>query len=231
MTEKERNTMEIWDRVAKTDPSQTKQVEFGRKFTAIDAHSQVMEATREFGPVGQGWGYENVYGETHLQDGRIIAWCDVTLWWAPAGEWEGIKTPGYHRQFGPVRGSAMLHKGDSKKLPDTDAYKKASTDGLTKLISHLGFNADVFLGKFDDNKYVEGLQKEKTAEATASQQLYAEERQGFIDKIQACKDTKGMDAVLADYKMWIDRLPAGTAVELRGWVTKQKVEREKDGSK
>ena len=29
----------------------------------------------------------------------------------------------------------------------------AVTDGLTKAPSHLGFNADVFLGKYDGNKY------------------------------------------------------------------------------
>jgi hypothetical protein len=41
-----------------------------------------------------------------------------------------------------------------------------------------------------------------------------------------------LDQVLADYKMWIDRLPPGTAVELRGWVEKMKIAgKEKDGSK
>jgi len=161
------STMHIWDAVSKTDVDHTKEVSFGRKFTAIDAHSQIMEATREFGPVGQGWGYDNEYGETHLQDGRIIAWCDVRFWWAPIGEWEGNKTHDPKKHFGPVRGAAMLVSLDAKgkiKNPDTDAYKKASTDGLTKLISHLGFNADVFLGQFDDNKYVQELKKEKQQE-------------------------------------------------------------------
>ena len=225
--------MEIWDKVSQTDVDHTKEVSFGRKFTAIDAHSQIMEATRQFGPVGQGWGYRNEYGETHMQDGRIIAWCDVTFWWSPAGEWEGIKTPGYHREFGPVRGGAILqalNKDGSFKQPDTDAYKKASTDGLTKLISHLGFNADVFLGMFDDNKYVQGLQKEKDEAAGTAANLYAQERKEFIEKIGKCKKPTEMDALLADYKMWIDRLPAGTAVELRGWVAKQQAEL-KDGSK
>ena len=40
-----------------------------------------------------------------------------------------------------------------KAKTNDDAPKMALTDGLTKAISHLGFNADVFLGKFDDNKY------------------------------------------------------------------------------
>jgi len=225
------DNMAVWDAVSKTDVDHTKHVDQRGGFTAIDAHSQIMVATQQFGPIGQGWGYENKYGEVHLESGKVLVWCDVTLWWNKEGpEWEGNRGRIVRNEYGPVRGGAML-VNDVKRKPDTDAYKKASTDGLTKLLSHLGFNADVFLGLFDDNKYVEGLKKEKDAEQDASQQLYAQERQGFIDKIQACKNSNGMDAVLADYKMWIDRLPAGTAVELRGWVTKQKTEIGKDGSK
>ena len=231
--EKENGTMRIWDLVSKTDPDHTKEVSFGRKFTAIDAHSQIMEATRLFGPVGEGWGYSNVYGETHLNDGRTVAWCDVTFWWNSESliVWEKenyAATKNSQRYFGPVRGAAMLtsfEKGkNTLKVPDTDAYKKASTDGLTKLLSHLGFNADVFLGMFDDNKYVAGLQKEKDDEAGTAADLYAQERAGFIEKIGKCTKTKDMDLVLADYKMWIDRLPPGTGVELRGWVAKQQGE-------
>ena len=33
------------------------------------------------------------------------------------------------------------------------SLKKVATKGLSKL----GFNADVFMGKFDDNKYVDSL--------------------------------------------------------------------------
>lgn len=230
--DREKETMRIWDQVCRTDIDHTKQVTFGRKFTAIDAHSQIMEATRLFGPIGEGWGYENEYGETHLTDGRSIAWCDVTLWWTNVGEWEGHKSQGSPRKYGPVRGAAMLtsfEKGKTTlKIPDTDAYKKASTDGLTKLLSHLGFNADVFLGMFDDNKYVAGLQKEKDEAAGTSADLYAQERKSFIDKIEQCETPTKMDHVLADYKMWIDRLPPGTAVELRGWVEKMKVAEKKD---
>ena len=41
--------------------------------------------------------------------------------------------------------------------------KKCSTDALTKGLSALGFNADVFLGKFDDNKYVAKMTQEFSA--------------------------------------------------------------------
>ena len=56
---------------------------------------------------------------------------------------------------------------NSSKGPDEDAVKKAVTDGLTKCLSYLGFNADVFLGKFDDNKYVEKMTAEHDENAKA----------------------------------------------------------------
>jgi hypothetical protein len=34
-----------------------------------------------------------------------------------------------------------------------DAPKMAITDGLTKALSHIGCDADIFLGKMDGNKY------------------------------------------------------------------------------
>jgi len=230
---KQDNNMAIWDKVSKTDVDHTKEVSFGRKFTAIDAHSQIMEATRMFGPIGEGWGYDNEYGEIHMTDGRILAWCDVRFWWAPEGEWEGNKSRDPKRHFGPVRGGAMLqllNKDGTFKTPDTDAYKKASTDGLTKLLSHLGFNADVFLGQFDDNKYVQGLKKEKEQEASASELAYQQDRKKFIAAVEKCKTAEQMDAVLENHKLWMAGLPVATATEMRSWVMKKKTE-VIDGSK
>ena len=63
---------------------------------------------------------------------------------------------------------------------------------------------------------------EKDVEAGTAAELYQQERKAFIKKIEDCKTPKDMDHVLADHKMWIDRLPKGTAVELRAWVTKMK---------
>ena len=51
------DNMKLWNSVEKTDPAHTKKVKFGRGFTAIDPHSQVMNATKAFGPAGEGWGW------------------------------------------------------------------------------------------------------------------------------------------------------------------------------
>ena len=51
--------MKIWKSVEKTNPKYTKEVNFGRKFTTINAQYQMMTATEQFGPYGKGWGVRN----------------------------------------------------------------------------------------------------------------------------------------------------------------------------
>jgi hypothetical protein len=127
--------MRVWNAVCRTDPKHTKRVNQRGGFTAIDAQYQIMEATRLFGPVGEGWGY--IVGEFQIAGPLIIV--PVTLW-------HGTR----ENTFGPILGCAEI----GGQRPDRDAPKKAITDAITKGLSQLGFNADVFLGLFDDNKYV-----------------------------------------------------------------------------
>lgn len=227
MTDK-RNTMRIWQKVDETDPSHTKKVTFGRQFTAIDAHSQVMEATRQFGPVGEGWGYNTEFGTIEIPGDRVLAYCDVTLWWAEDGEWEGNKVPGNQRRYGPVRGSCWLVNyavKDNKIQLDHDAFKKAMTDGITKALSHLGFNADVFLGKFDDNKYVQERQADANKAKEAEAAEYQKRRADFIKKIETAKTADEIDTILEKAE-WINGLQPGLQAEIRSWAQKQKLDRE-----
>ena len=49
---------------------------------------------------------------------------------------------------------------------DDEAPKKAMTDAMTKGFSHLGISADVFLGLFDNNKYVQEMKAKFDAKPT-----------------------------------------------------------------
>ena len=147
--------MKIWDAVQATDPAHTKKVNQRGGFTAIDAPWQSMRATETFGPVGEGWGYEVVHDQIHLEDGTCLAVADVIVW-------HGNRDNAY----GPLRGASELRSFDrsGKARVDTDAPKKAVTDALTKGLSHLGFSADVFLGMYDDNKYVQQVTQQVAAQ-------------------------------------------------------------------
>ena len=135
-------TLELWNKVSKSDPKFLKKVSFGqRSFTAIDPQYQVRSATEQFGPVGEGWGWTAENRFIDLSNGDTAVVSDVTIWHG---------TPG--NAFGPFPGCRKFFDAAKQRLNE-DAPKMAVTDGITKAISHLGCNADVFLGKMDGNKY------------------------------------------------------------------------------
>lgn len=138
----------LWNSVCISETRSTKRVSMGsRSFTAIDAYAQVKAATAAFGPVGKGWGW--TLEDMTITDGVVIM--ELQMWW----------NDGDKRNSFTSIGCEQLMKNNGK--PDTDAPKKALTDAITKGLSYLGFNADVFFGAFDDNKYVADLQRAEQA--------------------------------------------------------------------
>ena len=133
--------MKLWDSVCETDPGTTKEVNFGRKFTAIDAYAQIKRATEIWGPYGGVWGLTDI-SHTPVEGTTMML---VSSWFKyPEGKF-------------PITSSIffMSEKGST----DDDFAKKVETDLITKALSRLGFNADVFMGKFDDNRYVQAMKK------------------------------------------------------------------------
>jgi len=149
MNDNEKN-LELWNAVCVTDEKNTKQVSYGkpgkppRKFTAINAISQVKKATEQWGMMGKDWYVEH----------EIICCTDTDLIilvkiYAPGCE---------HAVIGYGCESVDAAYGHAKN----ESHKKAYTDGLTKALSWFGFNADVFEGKFD-SKYDDKNDKNKPA--------------------------------------------------------------------
>jgi hypothetical protein len=140
-TKKKDNNLLFWESVQTTDPNFTKEVGFGRKFTSINAQYQVRELTRAFGKIGQGWGVcEEQFYNLNGIDGLI---CYQAKFWYKDG---------IDKYFFDINSSIASHNGKGRL--DDECFKKVSTDALTKGLSKLGFNADVFLGMWDDNRYV-----------------------------------------------------------------------------
>jgi hypothetical protein len=142
MSETLKTNKEIWNLMKVTDPRFTKEVTFGRGFTSIDPMYQIGKMTEIFGPVGHGWGYNVQY---HYADTYIAA--EVKVW-----------THDKKHCYGPV--CSMLPLVNSKGKFDDEAGKKVMTDALTKAFSHLGMSADVFMGLFENSKYVEQVKKD-----------------------------------------------------------------------
>lgn len=140
----------LWDAVCKSESKYTKKVTLGKRaYTTIDAQSQLLKATAQFGSYGHTWGLKNIeysYIELHKEQKLAVVSADF---YAPDISF-------------PLTSSIMfVTDGKFGLKVDDDFAKKIETDILTKALSKIGFNADVFLGKFDDARYVATLKQDE----------------------------------------------------------------------
>ncbi len=147
MAEKNKNNnLFLWEQVETTDPEFTTKVNQRGGFTAIGAQYQIKNATGVFGAFGHGFGVKDEKYTPILNDTLIVY--TATFYYKykdEAGDVVG--------EF-PISSSIRVMMGS--KIDD-DCIKKVQTDAITKGLSRLGFNADVFMGRFDDNKYVNSV--------------------------------------------------------------------------
>jgi hypothetical protein len=157
---KVQDNLSLWNKVQTSKSETLKGVNLGRKFKSINAHSQVMAATEQFGPMGLGWGYEPTYEEIF---GMLR--CQLKMWAIIDGQRSEFYSEG-GCAIEPVAGTdaRSIRKA---AMANSDIFKKATTDALTKGLSVLGFNADVFLGLWDDNKYVKEQERQEQEERDA----------------------------------------------------------------
>ena len=147
--------MTLWEKVSETNPQHTKSVNQRGGFTAIGAQYQVKKATEMFGPIGIGWGVKNEVF-TPMANGMALYQSEF---WYKSQDGDG--------SF-PINSSIAMQKGGRI---DDDFAKKVTTDALTKGLSKLGFNSDIFEGKFDDNKYVKEMDTKFNTEYIKESQL------------------------------------------------------------
>ena len=133
------NNLALWDKVCETDPKYTKEVKMRGGFTAIDAQYQLRCATAQWGPYGDRWGlHEFKWTVTELPDSNVNLALDAIFFY-----------PGlaYSQASFPI-------SVDMEFVSGNDCRKKLVTEARSKSLSCLGFNADIFLGRFDDSRYV-----------------------------------------------------------------------------
>lgn len=153
---KQESNLILWKSVEKTNPNHTKGAKMGKmSITAICPQYQRMTATEVFGPFGKGWGVKDAdYSFMDFPDQTKLCTYTATFWYM--GEDKVCEFP--------IQSNikvAFVTSGGKGYLKIDDEYaKKCATDALTKGLSMLGFNSDVFLGKYDDNKYVNKMVEE-----------------------------------------------------------------------
>ena len=141
------DNLDLWHKVEKTNPKYTKQANVGgNKITSIAPQYQIMNVTEQFGSYGKTWGFKNIELDyTLVPEFNLIVF--KAIFFYPDGEF-------------PTINSIKMFMDNAKLKIDDNFAKKLETDTLTKAISKLGFNADIFMGKFEDTRYLAEIKKE-----------------------------------------------------------------------
>lgn len=203
----ERDNLELWKQVFKTDERFTTAFSVNGGGTSINGTYMTMIATREFGPKGIGWGVDIL--EERFDNGapitRTVKGSDGNNTWEliPDGI-GGVLTEKHHvikiRLWyirDDVRGEEIsfgctpyIYGSKYGPICDGEATKKSLTDATKKALSALGFCADIFMGLYDNPEY---RQKNKAEFALKNASENAEDaarvRQELDDKLTRVANT------------------------------------------
>lgn len=219
--------LELWKLVEETDATHTKKAKKGMyQFTSIAPMSQFKKATEVFGIQGIGWGIkpesELFHSERFDNNETVLLHYDAILFYKFDGQCGEIAVHATEK-------SAYKTQGASGYLKiDDEARKKVVTNAKTKGLSELGFNADVFLGMFDNHDYFNEIQ---TAQVNAKQ-TEAEEKSiklreelevkvnVFFNKMKEAKNMATLNPVTTTYKNQIIRACNEAKINSEPFVSK-----------
>src|SRR5690348_9118273 len=123
MDAKRDTNLRIWTALGKTDPAHTKGFKRSGGFqgTAIKPIWITQRLTEQFGPCGEGWGFEQPQFQLVTAGDDILVYCTVTAWYVDTGK--------QHFIYG-VGGDQVRGKNKYGFYSDDEAFKKAFTDAL-----------------------------------------------------------------------------------------------------
>ena len=145
------SNLKLWEAVKETDPSNTKHVNQRGGYTSIKPQSQIREATKVFGVYGTGWGFDSINMNYSMIDSLGLVIVEAVFFYVLGGK----------KSTFPINNSWPVKQGSRI---DSDFAKKAETNTMGKALSKLGFNADIFMGEFEDPNYVDFIADKKNIE-------------------------------------------------------------------
>lgn len=147
--------LHLWDKFADIDPKFTKAIT-GKPYRGTSPNPQyvIRCLTEMFGPVGQGFGWRVVSESFTPLGDEVLHWCRIEFW-------HTVRENTFE-SYGQTK--AAYQTRNSGFMVDEDAPKKSLTDAIIKAASQLGIAANIFLGRWDDQKYVAEVNAEYRAE-------------------------------------------------------------------
>lgn len=190
----------IWDTLGKTDPAHTKGFSRagGFKGTAVKPMWVMQRLTEHFGPCGIGWGVGEPSFQVVQAGAETLVYCTVSAW---HGEASNV--------LWGVGGDKVVTSRSSGPFCDDEAFKKAFTDAIMNAFKFIGVAADVHMGQFDDNKYVqEAREAFNPSKPTKQEDTHGPDWPGLINPASitsnAAKKDEAMVAASRDVKARLD---------------------------
>ena len=186
--------LKLWSAVEKTDLQFTKTVNQRGGYTAISPQYQLMEATKQFGPYGFGFGLCQSDFDMSIFEATGIVIHKAVFFYMFEGK----------RCEFPLSNAIEAAKTTKNgRYVDTDFAKKVETNTVSKALSKLGFNADVFMGMMEDQSYLAELQNEialqkaddKDAEIVQQRLEYDSWKQAELATYSALKTMNALNTV------------------------------------
>jgi hypothetical protein len=184
------DNLKHWDHFADIDPKFTKPIT-GKAYKGTSPNPQyvIRCLTEMFGPVGLGFGWDVVAEAWEQVGGETIHWCRIKFWHTDRAN--------TFDSYGQTRAAYTTNNG--KSLVDEDAPKKSLTDAVVKAASQVGVAANIFLGRWDDQKYVAEVNAEyRNAEKPPFNAPAAAQR--IKDRLNRCKTIQELVDVWSDEK-------------------------------
>lgn len=188
----------LWDKFADIDPKFTKAIT-GKPYKGTSPNPQyvIRCLTEMFGPVGKGFGWRVIAEDFTPLGEEVLHWCRIEFWHTDRSN--------TFESYGQTKAAYGASSG--KFMVDEDAPKKSLTDAIIKAASQLGIAANIFLGRWDDQKYVAEVNAEYRAEErppfdpVAAHDRIAKKLEGATTLADLVEAWKGENAIIKEIEL------------------------------
>lgn len=208
------DNLSLWNQFSDIDPKYTKPIS-GKDYsgTSPNAHYIIQCLTEMFGPVGKGFGWRVLSEDIERFGETAIHWCRIEFW--------HTDRENTFEAYGQTKMAYKTSKGYIKV--DEDAPKKSLTDAITKAAAQVGVAASIFLGRWDDNQYVQAVNAEyREAETPSFDSAACRDR--ILKAVSARKTIPDLDSLWRDEKQAMSLITEPHFNEVRKAFSSRKAE-------
>ncbi len=194
------DNLKLWAQFEDIDPAFTKPIT-GKDYkgTSPNAHYVVKCLTEMFGPIGQGFGWTVLKEDIERFGDTAIHWCRIEFWHTDRSN--------VFESYGQTKMAYMTRGQNSYLKVDEDAPKKSLTDAVTKAAAQIGIASNIFLGRWDDSKYVDEVAaeyREKEPQSPPSPAQIAQLKSALLGAVNGAPDMAKLSAIEGDNRFDAD---------------------------